>query len=143
MTLSIKGLFATFIKTTFIITSLIITTSSIMTLSITMLCYYAECRILYTIMLNVVMLSVVMLSLVMLSVVMLNVVMLSVVSPLILIIVSGLLICSKYMNDPIFSFTHKMKNKLKIIWKYLKKLLLFCSFFISVNEKKINIKTTF
>ncbi len=44
MTLSIKGLFATF--------------------SITMLCHYAESRILFTIMLNVVMLNVVMLSVV-------------------------------------------------------------------------------
>jgi len=133
MTLSIKGLFATFIITTFIITTFSITTFSIMTLSITMLCYHAECRILYTILLNVIMLSVIMLS----------VAMLSVVSPLILIIVSGLLICSKWINEPIFSIYSYDEKSFENYLKIFKKLLLICSFFISVNDKKINIKNNF
>jgi len=79
----------------------------------------------------------------MLSVIMLSVAMLSVVSPLILIIVSGLLICSKWINEPIFSIYSYDEKSFENYLKIFKKLLLICSFFISVNDKKINIKKYF
>jgi hypothetical protein len=76
MTLSIKGLYATFSIMTLRIATLSITTLSIMTL-----CHYAECRCAECCNLFIVMLNVIMPSVITLSVVMLNVIMLSVIAP--------------------------------------------------------------